>query len=174
MPDFATITDRDHVRGVEQAEVTLIQYGDFECPQSRQVHVMVKGLMSAFPGKVRLVFRHFPVRVHPNALAAGETAQAAGSQGAFWEMHARLFDNQLTLSRDDLVGHAEAIGIDAQEVRTALDEGVFQETVLIQKRGAVKAGVRSSLNLIMDGELFEDDAVYDMIGDLDDRLSATE
>ncbi|MCH8031293.1 MAG: thioredoxin domain-containing protein, partial [Bacteroidetes bacterium] len=106
MPDFPPITDRDHIRGPEDAEITLLQYGDFECPQSRQVHVMVRGLMKAYSGKVRLVFRHFPVRIHPNALAAAETAEAAGAQGAFWAMHDRLFAIPMNLSDNELVMHA--------------------------------------------------------------------
>ncbi len=171
MTDFPPITERDHVRGPANAHVMLLQYGDFECPQSRQVYVMVRGLMKAYPEGVKIVFRHFPVRIHPNALAAGEAAEAAGSQGAFWEMHDQLFSNQLALSSEDLFGYAEAIGIDPLEVRTALKESVFQETVLVQKRGAVKAGVRSSLNLIVDEQLYEDHAVYEILGELDERLS---
>lgn len=168
---FPLITARDHIRGPDDAEVTLLQYGDFECPQSRQVFVMVRGLMKLHPEQVRLVFRHFPVRTHPNALAAAEVAESAGSQGAFWEMHDRLFSNQLALTQAELFRHAESIGIDAQEVRTALSEEVFRDHVLVEKRGAVKAGVRSSLNLIVEGVLYEDDAVMEAIGELDDRLS---
>jgi len=170
MPGFPPISDRDHIRGPEAAEFNLIQYGDFECPQSRQVYVMARGLMKAHPEKIRLVYRHFPVRIHPNALAAGEAAEAASSQDAFWEMHDHLFSNQLSLSAEDLIKHAEDIGIDAREVRMALDEGVFREKVLVQKRGAVKAGVRSSLNLVVDGALYEDDGVMDAVVELDDRL----
>ena len=172
MPDFPPITDRDRIRGPEDAEITLLQYGDFECPQSRQVHVMVRGLMKAYPEKVKLVFRHFPVRVHPNALAAAETVEAAGAQGAFWAMHDRLFANQLNLSNNELVMHADALGIDAREVRTALREEVFRTNVLAEKRGGVKAGVRSSLNLVVADELYEDDAVLEAIGELDERLTS--
>ena len=171
MPDFPPITDRDRIRGPEDAEITLLQYGDFECPQSRQVHVMVRGLMKAYPEKVKLVFRHFPVRVHPNALAAAETVEAAGAQGAFWAMHDRLFANQLNLSDNELVAHADGIGIDAREVRTALREEVFRTNVLAEKRGGVKAGVRSSLNLVVAGDLYEDDAVLEAIGELDEWLT---
>lgn len=168
---FPPITDRDHVRGPEGAEITLIQYGDFECPQSRQVHVMVKGLMNSYPNKIRFVFRHFPVRTHPNALAAAEAAESAGSQGKFWEMHDRLFSNQLDLLPEQLVQHAAMVGADAKEVETSLSEDVFQTDVLIEKRGGVKAGIRSSLNLIVDEVLYEDDAVYEMLGELDQRLA---
>ena len=173
MSAFPPITGRDRIRGPEGAEVTLLQYGDFECPQSRQVHVMARGLMKAYPGKVRLVFRHFPVRIHPNALAAAETVEAAGAQGAFWAMHDRLFANQLNLSDNELVMHADAIGIDACEVRTALSEEVFRTNVLAEKRGGVKAGVRSSLNLVVDGKLYEDDTVIEAIGELDERLTVS-
>lgn len=168
---FPPIGSRDHVRGPENAEVTLIQYGDFECPQSRQVFVMVRGLMKAYPEQLRLVYRHFPVRTHPNALGAAEAAEAAASQGQFWAMHDHLFNNQLALSENELVKHAESIGIDAREVQTALAEQVFRGHVLTQKRGGVKGGVRSSLNVILEGKLYQDDAVMDAIGELDERLS---
>ena len=173
MSDFPPITDRDRIRGPQDAEITLLQYGDFECPQSRQVHVMVRGLRKAYSKKVRLVFRHFPVRIHPNALAAAEAVEAAGAQGAFWAMHDRLFANQLNLSDNDLVMHADALGIDAREVQKALSEEVFRTNVLVEKRGGVKAGVRSSLNLVVTGELYEDDAVFEVIGELDERLTAS-
>ena len=171
MPDFPPITDRDHIRGPEDAEITLLQYGDFECPQSRQVHVMVRGLMKAYSGKVRLVFRHFPVRIHPNALAAAETAEVAGAQGAFWAMHDRLFANQLNLSDNELVMHADALGVAGRKGGKGWGEEVYRPNVLAGQRGGVKAGVRSSLNLAVDGKLYEDDAVIEAIGELDERLT---
>jgi formate-nitrite transporter family protein len=162
MAEIPPVTERDHVRGPgpgEDAAHTLLQYGDFECPFSRQVDLLVGGVLKAFPGRVRFVFRHFPVRYHDHALHAAEAAEAAAAQGAFWPMHDRLFGHQLALSDDELAGHAEALGLDGREVRTALREGAFREKVLAQKRAAVRAGVGSSLNLFIDGVLYEEDAV---------------
>jgi protein-disulfide isomerase len=166
MPDLPPVTDRDHVRGPgfgEEAAHTLLQYGDFECPFSRQIHLLAGHVLKAFPAQVRLVFRHFPLRTHPHALRAAEAAEAAAAQGAFWPMHDRLFADQLALSDDELIGYAGALGLDAREVRTALREEVFQEKVLAQKRAAVRAGVDSTLNLVIDGVLFQEDDVEDAL-----------
>ena len=166
MPEIPPITERDHLRGPglgEDAAHTLVQYGDFECPFSRQVDLLVGGVLKAFPGRVRFVFRHFPVRYHEHALQAAEAAEAAAAQGAFWPLHDRLFQHQLALTEGELAAHADALGLDGREVRTALREGVFREKVLVQKRAAVRAGVNSSLNLVIDGVLFQEDDVDDAL-----------
>ncbi|HLT47643.1 MAG TPA: thioredoxin domain-containing protein [Rubricoccaceae bacterium] len=166
MPDLPPVTDRDHIRGPapgEDAAHTLIQYGDFECPFSRQVNLLVAHVLEAFPGRVRFVFRHFPVRYHAHALHAAEAAEAAAAQGAFWPMHDRLFRHQLALSDDELVQHADALGLDARAVQAALREEVFREAVLVQKRAAIRAGVGSSLNLVIDGTIFQEDGLEDAL-----------
>jgi protein-disulfide isomerase len=166
MPELPPVTDRDHVRGPglgEAAAHTLLQYGDFECPFGRQIHLLVRGVLAAFPGRVRFVYRHFPVRTHPHALHAAEAAEAAAAQGAFWPMHDRLFEHPLALSDGELVEHAAALGLDAREVRTALREEVFREKVIAQKRAAVRAGVDSTLSLVIDGVLYGEDDVEDAL-----------
>jgi protein-disulfide isomerase len=166
MAALPPVTARDHVRGPapgEEAAHTLLLYGDFACPLSRQVHLVVAQVLKAFPGRVRYVFRHFPLRTHAHALHAAEAAEAAAAQGAFWPMHDRLFQHQLALTDAELMAHAEALGLDAREVRTALREGVFREQVLGQKRAAVAAGVDSTLNLVVDGALFQEDDVEDAV-----------
>ena len=173
MPTLPPVTAHDHVRGPapgEDAARTLIQYGDFECPFSRQVHLLVGGVLKAFPGRVRFVFRHFPVRTHAHALQAAEAAEAAaqGAPGsspgqAFWALHDRLFQHPLALSDNELVMHADALGLDARAVRRALREGTYREAVLAQKRAAVAAGVDSSLNLVIDGTLYQEDDVEDAL-----------
>ncbi|HEX8385676.1 MAG TPA: DsbA family protein, partial [Rubricoccaceae bacterium] len=113
-----------HVTGPAEGPgvVTLVQYGDFECPFSGEVHAIVREVREAFPDRVRLVFRHFPLRPHENAVAAAVAADEAGRQGTFWPFHDRLFAHPLALTPDDLVGHAEALGLDGGAVRRALAE----------------------------------------------------
>lgn len=160
------ITDSDHARGPADARITLVQYGDFECPFGRQVYEIVRDVQARFPDDVRLVFRHFPLRYHPHALtaaiAAESVAEASGAE-AFWAFRDRLFQNQLALRRDLLPQHAEAIGADREAVHRAIEEEARTSEILAQKRGGVRAGVRSSLNLFIDGELFEDDDLEDAI-----------
>ena len=163
MHELPPVTDRDHATGPADAAMTLVQYGDFECPFSRQVHLLVREVRKVFPQQVRFVFRHFPVRGHHHALHAAIAAEAAASQGAFWPMHTRLFANQLALGDNELVMTADGLGIDAREVRTALREEVFRDKILGQKREAVKAGIDSTLNLVVNGEVFQEDAVEDAV-----------
>src|SRR3954470_217846 len=89
------VTKVDHVLGPHDAALTLVEYGDFECPNCKQAAPAIKLLLERFGGSVRFVYRHFPLEeVHPHALLAAEAAEAAGGQGKFWQMHDELFENQ--------------------------------------------------------------------------------
>jgi Na+/H+ antiporter NhaA len=104
--------ERDHIRGPVDAPVTLVEYGDFECPYCGQAEPVVRELLRDF-GDVTYVWRHLPLNdVHPLAQQAAEAAEAAASQGAFWEMHDLLLDHQDALRMEDLVGYAEELGLD--------------------------------------------------------------
>jgi len=106
--------ERDHIRGPLESPVTLVEYGDFECPYCGQAEPVVRELLRDV-GDVRYVWRHLPLSdVHPNAELAAEAAEAAGDQGVFWELHDRLLDHQHQLSPSELVGHAEELGLDVE------------------------------------------------------------
>jgi protein-disulfide isomerase len=112
--------ERDHVRGPEDAPVTLVEYGDFECPYCGQAEGVIRELLADF-GDLRYVWRHLPLNdVHPRAQLAAEAAEAAAVQGAFWAMHDLLLDNQDALGPRELVGHAEALGLDGERFREDL------------------------------------------------------
>jgi Na+/H+ antiporter NhaA len=107
--------ERDHIRGSEDAPVTVLEYGDFECPFCGQAEPVLRELLRDF-GDVRYVWRHLPLNdVHPNAQLAAEAAEAAASQGSFWEMHDLLLDHQDALRIPDLVGYAEQLGLDTEQ-----------------------------------------------------------
>ena len=104
--------ERDHVRGPMKSPVTMVEYGDFECPYCGQAEPVVRELLADY-GDVRYVWRHLPLNdVHPNAQAAAEAAEAAAAQGAFWEMHDLLLGHQGALRPKDLVGYAADLGLD--------------------------------------------------------------
>ena len=104
------VSARDHVQGPDDADVTLVEYGDFECPHCGRAHTIVKQVQDRFGDRLRLVYRHFPLReIHPNAEAAAETSEFAGAQDRFWEMHDLLFENQDALGLPLLVESAEAL-----------------------------------------------------------------
>jgi Na+/H+ antiporter NhaA len=117
--------DRDHIRGPKKgALVTLVEYGDFECPYCGQAEPAVRGLIRQ-SGELRFVFRHLPLtEVHPHAQLAAEAAEAADQQGAFWEMHDMLMDHQGALTTKDLIGYAASIGIDTDKFATDLRKHV--------------------------------------------------
>ncbi len=105
--------ERDHIRGSDDAPVTLVEYGDFDCPNCGQAEPVVRELLNEFGGDLRYVFRHLPLSdVHPRAQLAAEAAEAAGDQGAFWEMHDLLFAHQDELEPKKLIAYAEQLGLD--------------------------------------------------------------
>ena len=146
--------------------MTVVQYGDFECPYSKDVHDLLAETREKHAG-LRFGFRHFPLRPHPNALAAALAAEEAGRQGGFWPMHARLYEHQMRLRPAQLAEHAEAVGLDGAAVLAAVEAETGKSEVLAQKRAAVRAGVRSTLGLWVDGAWFEED---DLEGAVIDRV----
>jgi Na+/H+ antiporter NhaA len=114
--------DRDHIRGPEDALVTLVEYGDFECPYCGLAEPVIRQLLRSF-GDIRYVWRHLPLNdVHPHAQLAAEAAEAAAAQGAFWEMYEQLLTHQDALSRDDLIGYAAELGLDTERFANDLNE----------------------------------------------------
>src|SRR5438876_2538568 len=103
----------DHMLGASHAPVTVVEYGDFECPNCKQAAPAVKMLLHHFAGKLGFVFRHFPLEgVHPHALQAALAAETAGGQGKFWPMHDLLFENQSHLKAHQLRGYARRLELD--------------------------------------------------------------
>jgi protein-disulfide isomerase len=135
--------ERDHIQGPRDARVTLLEYGDFECPACGAAHPVVKELRERLGDRVRFVFRNFPLgSVHPRAERAALAAEAANTQGRFWEMHDLLFENQDALDEDDLLRYAAALGLDMEAFGEAMDG----EPVLSRVREDFLSGVRSGVN----------------------------
>ncbi len=133
---------RDHIRGPLDAPVTLVEYGDFECPYCGRAAPVVKELLKRFDGRLRFVFRHLPlVDVHPNAALAAQAAEAAGAQGKFWEMHDLLFRHQDDLDPHDLNRYAAELGLDVEAFTEDLREGRFGPRVAQDVNSAEEAGV---------------------------------
>src|ERR1700751_2419207 len=113
----------DHVIGAPHAVATVVEYGDFECPNCKQAQPAVKMLLERFSGRVRFAFRHFPLEeVHPHALSAAQATESAGGQGKFWEMHDLLFANQEHLRATDLRRYAERLGLDMARFIAEMDD----------------------------------------------------
>jgi protein-disulfide isomerase len=142
--DFAApaIGAVDHVLGLPQAPVTVVEYADFECPTCKQAAPAVKIMLKRFPGRVRFVYRHFPLEeLHPHALDAALAAEAAGVQGRFWPMHDLLFDNQRHLERPQLRLYAEQLGLDM----THYDADMANKRHLLRVREHIESGEKSGV-----------------------------
>jgi protein-disulfide isomerase len=144
VPDLTVSVDalRDHVRGAVRAPITVVEYGDFECPWCKRAAPHIRSILEELDGRVRFVFRHLPLTdVHPNAALAAEAAEAAGAQGAFWEMHDLLFEHQDALSLPDLVRYAGELGLDVTRFEADLRSGRFAARVTWDVNSAEESGV---------------------------------
>jgi len=143
---------RDHVRGPEKALVTVVEYGDFECPYCGQAEPVVRELLRDH-GDVRYVWRHLPLTdVHPHAQLAAEAAEAAALQDAFWEMHDLLFDHQDALTMRDLLGYAGSLGLDTQRFFADLSAHAGAERVRRDTDSADLSGVSGTPTFFVNGQ----------------------
>jgi Na+/H+ antiporter NhaA len=144
--------ERDHVRGPSVAPVTLVEYGDFECPYCGQAEPIVRELLTDF-GDLRYVWRHLPLNdVHPNAHLAAEASEAAGAQGAFWEMHDLLFDHQDALRPKDLIRYAGQLGLDVDRFTNDLREHTWNDRVDADVESADVSGVAGTPSFFINGQ----------------------
>jgi protein-disulfide isomerase len=146
----------DHVRGETGAPV-ILEYGDYECPYSRQAFRTIERVERELAGQVRFAFRHFPLtQIHPHAFAASSAAEAAARQGRFWEMHELLFHRQKALEDDDLRGYATQLGLDLERFdRDRSDEEVRARIARDVDSGEATGVVRGTPTLFIDGVLYE-------------------
>jgi protein-disulfide isomerase len=146
------VTERDHVLGPNLAPVTLVEYGDYECPYCAAAHPMVQHLRDRVGTMVRFVYRHFPLtRVHPHAQRAAEAAEAAGAQRRFWQMHHTLFENQAALTDEDLVLYAAGLGLDVNRFQRELLAGVHIPRIREDFLGGVRSGVNGTPTFFING-----------------------
>jgi Na+/H+ antiporter NhaA len=144
--------ERDHVRGPMEAPVTMVEYGDFECPYCGQAEPVVRELLGDF-GDVRYVWRHLPLSdVHPNAQLAAEASEAAARQGAFWEMHDLLLDHQDALEPSDLMGYAERLGLDIERFSNDLREHEGAAQIAEDVDSADISGVSGTPTFFINGQ----------------------
>lgn len=159
MSDSLRIEEHDHLRGSRDAQVTLVEYGDFQCPYCARAHTALSELMRQHGERVALVYRHLPLgNLHPLATPAAEAAEAAGAQGKFWQMHDALFENQGMLDADALPAMASSLGLDAQRFAGELDEGKHSARVEKQAEQARSLGARGTPTFFINGERYHGDS----------------
>jgi protein-disulfide isomerase len=156
----------DHVRGNENAEITLVEFGDYECPGCAEAYFVIKKIESEMGDDLRFCFRHFPyARLHPHAELAAQAAEAAGAQGKFWEMHESLFENQQALEFDDLIARAENLQLNVEVFREALKNETYLDRVRADFRSGVQNGVFSTPGIFINGIRLNESADYDTLRD---------
>jgi protein-disulfide isomerase len=146
------VSDRDHTIGPATAPVTMVEYGDYECPYCGLAHPAVQEVIRAMGDQLRFAYRHFPLaQIHPHAFGAALAAEAAGAQGAFWPMHDALFENQDRLDTRSLVAYAKALGLDVGRFVNDLEQRTFESKVREDFMSGVRSGVNGTPSFFING-----------------------
>jgi protein-disulfide isomerase len=142
----------DHVRGPAVAPLTLLEYGDYECPYCGAAHVVLKELLAVMGDELTYAYRHFPLtQIHPHAQQAAEAAEAAGAQGRFWQMHDLLFEHHDRLTTRDLLGYAAALGLDVGQFALDLETHVHAPRVREDFVSGIRSGVNGTPTFFING-----------------------
>ena len=151
------VGSRDHAQGPSDAPVTLVEYGDYECPHCGRAHPIVKKIQQRLGSQLRFVFRNFPLTmIHERAQAAAEASEAAGVQGSFWEMHDTLLEHQRALDERSLTRYAKAIGLDGERFERELAEHAHEGRVREDFRSGVRSGVNGTPTFFINGVRYDD------------------
>jgi protein-disulfide isomerase len=166
MNDSATLTPpvsaHDHAEGPADAPLTLVEYGDYQCPFCGEAYPEVKRLQQSLGKKLRFVFRNFPLtQAHPYAMVAAESAEAAALQGKFWPMHDYIFENQPDLEPDVLPIWAERLGLDPKAFRSAIRQGEVTKRIKEDRASGIRSGVNGTPSFFINGTRFDGPPDYD-------------
>ena len=147
---------RDHAQGPADAAVTLVEYGDYECPHCGRAYPIIKDVQRRLGSKLRFVFRNFPIgESHPHAEHAAEAAEGAATQGRFWEMHDMLYEHQQALDDSHLAGYAVTLGLDARIFERELRAHAHQARVREDFMSGVRSGVNGTPTFFINGVRFD-------------------
>lgn len=149
------VSERDHTQGSATAPLTLVQYGDYECPYTRQSTWVVQAIQQQLGDRLRFIYRNFPlVEIHPHALHAALAAEAAAAQGKFWQMHDYIFHHQHTLEDADLTGFAGAVGLEMQQFARAMTEERYLARIEEDVESGERSGVQGTPTFFINGVLY--------------------
>jgi protein-disulfide isomerase len=150
------VSDADHVAGPDSAPLTLVEYGDYECPYCGRAYVILQSVRRALDSQLRFVFRNLPLaEIHPHARKAAQAAEAAGAQGKFWEMHDALFENQNALEEADLLRYARMLELDTERIARELKDQTFAKRVRDDFRSGIRSGANNTPTFFMNGERYD-------------------
>jgi protein-disulfide isomerase len=168
------VTPHDHVRGPDDAAVTLFGYGDYECEHCVTAYAIVNAVQEHFGKDLRFVFRHFPLtEVHPQAEAAAEAVEFAAAHDRFWEMHDGLYRNRERLGEPLLFELARALALPESGLRKALDSGEYDSKIRADFRGGVRSGVNGTPTFFINGQRHDDSYAFDdLVATIEARLQS--
>jgi protein-disulfide isomerase len=156
-------------RGPSGAPVTIVEFSDFQCPFCGREYPVIDKLMKEYDGKVRLVFRHYPLDFHPFAAKAAEAGACAADQNKFWELHDKMFSNQGKLAVEDLKGYAKTVGVDPAKFDKCLDSGEKKQQVEADQKAGTDAGVNGTPAFFVNGVFINGAVPYEQIKQAVDR-----
>ena len=155
------VTESDHLQGNRSAAVTLLEYGDYECPFCGKAYLTVKKIQEEFGDKINFVFRNFALtKIHPHAFLAAVSTEAAAKQNAFWEMHDLVFEHQSKLSRDLIVSLAEQLNLDKEQFLSDIEDETLKEKVENDFMTGIRSGVNATPSFFINGEKLEAPGVF--------------
>ena len=157
------VTANDHTEGPATAPVTLVEYGDYQCPSCGDAFPLIKKLQKHFGEKLRFVFRNFPLEMHPYAEHAAETAEFAAAHDKFWEMHDLLFKHQANLADGSLLKLAGQLKLSDADLTGALEKGTYAARVKHDLDGGLRSGVSGTPMFYLNGVLYDDEYDYDTL-----------
>lgn len=166
------VSSKDHIQGGEQAQLTLVEYGDYECPYCGIAYPIVKRIQEYFGNRLRFVFRNFPlVDSHPHAGIAAMAAEFAATKGKFWEMHDLLYENQENLELSDIMRYAESLNLSSTELQTAIKNEIFAEKIQNELMDGARSGVNGTPSFFINNILFKGSFEYEnLLSGLNDAL----
>jgi formate-nitrite transporter family protein len=147
------LSAEDHVDGPDRAELELVMYGDFQCPYCAAAYPIVKRVRDQLGPRLLFAFRHFPLEIHPEAERAAETAEAAAAQGAFWQMHDRMYESRGALGREHLLAYATELGLDGERVAVELDSEAHRPRVQRDLDSGLASGVTGTPGFFVGGRM---------------------
>jgi protein-disulfide isomerase len=147
----------DHIRGSVDAPISIVEYGDYECPYTGMAYPIVKEIMKQFNDKVYFVFRNFPLNdIHPHAQHAAEAAEVAATQDKFWQMHDYLFEHQKALDDNHLLQYAGKLGLDINKFKKEVIEHTYAPLIEESLKSGIDSGVQGTPTFFVNGERYED------------------
>ncbi len=156
------VSSGDHISGADEAKVTLVQYGDYECPYTIASHWQMELLVKNFPKDFRFVFRHFPlVKRHRFAQRAAEAVEAAGMQGQFWEMHRAILKQDFNLGWESLRDAAKVLKLDVARFEEEVTNHVYRQRIQEHVNGGIRSGVATTPTYFVNGAFYDGPDNYD-------------